>query len=363
MGCPMCPMNALRRPNIPSLLLASLLAVALGACDDDKKAPQDAGVVDSGPSKPILGGKLGAAVAAAESAHATPPNASAQPDGPPQNGVFGPGGADKAHAASLPATIEVMDQGAEPRAVLALSPGEEQRSSVSTSLRLGAQGGVLNIDYVLSIKVDKPKADKGKKEEKKNEAEPAKPMSILAKVTSATPSGQAPKDAAEQLGKLKGSEIRYQLTPEAPIRVLAETLSLVTIPLPKKPVGKGAYWMATDRATTFGIEVVRYRVVRVENVDGDKVSFSIDVRQYAAKDEADLGGATKGAKVGAFESKGSGKSEWSKTGFLPASGATGVSLGAKLAMPGGGQQRMMLMQTQIDAKVGPAGDAPKAGAK
>ena len=68
-------MNALLRSwAAPSAWLLALPLV-LGACGDDKKtvpANADAGA-EIGPEKPVLGGKLGAAVRAAESAQASQP--------------------------------------------------------------------------------------------------------------------------------------------------------------------------------------------------------------------------------------------------------------------------------------------------
>ena len=85
-------MNALLRfCGLAVLLLAA-------GCEDKNMVPADAGeVADSGPAKPALGGKLGAAVEAAEAGQGRKPAGNGgSKDGPPENGIFPPGGADAA---------------------------------------------------------------------------------------------------------------------------------------------------------------------------------------------------------------------------------------------------------------------------
>ena len=45
---------------------------------------------------------------------------------------------------------------------------------------------------------------------------------------------------------------------------LADTLAMLVLPYPSKPVGVGAYWMVTSRDTLIGLDVVTYRLVKVE---------------------------------------------------------------------------------------------------
>src|SRR5262245_13823376 len=83
------------------LLLACLAGLAAMACTEEKKkeaVDADAGANDPGRKQAALGGKLAAAVKAAESAQAAS-TAKADDGGPPDKGVFAPGSADKAHAA------------------------------------------------------------------------------------------------------------------------------------------------------------------------------------------------------------------------------------------------------------------------
>jgi hypothetical protein len=361
-------MNALLRSwAAPSAWLIALPLV-LGACGDDKKtvpADADAGV-ETGPQKPQLGGKLGAAVRAAESAQASQPKSG---DGPPEAGIFAPGAADKVLAPGAPAKVELLGEGADPKVLLAYAPGDaEQIETVSIMVR--TQGGALPLDCTLALKVDKPKADKAKDDK----APPAAAGSrVLAKIVGIPANPQMPKELGEQLAKLKGTELRYQLSPQGVIsdasytlakgadagldtliRPLVEAIGLLTPPLPTKPVGVGAYWMATDRLTSVVVDVVRYRVFRVEKLDKDHATMGVDVRQYVAKSEVDAGGGQKLVAV-QFDSQGKGKVDWAAASILPprADGQVRVVLVGKV--PSGQQGQL---QAELVAKMA-GGEAEK----
>lgn len=360
-------MNALFR----SCGLAALVLAA--GCEDKSMVPADAGeVVDSGPAKPDLGGKLGAAVAAAESAQARGPGGpGAAKGGPPENGIFPPGGADAALAPSAPAKVEVVSEGSDPKVALTYAPtGDEQKAAITVGVRL-AQGGLPAVDFSLLYKIDRPK-------EKKDEA--AVPLPVTVKVTSVEPgkeiAGRFPKDIADALGKFKGSEIRYKLAPngamstpeltlskdadpkvEVAIKALVEALSALNVPLPDKPIGVGGYWMVTDRSSSFNMEVVRYRVFRVQAIDKDKATLAMDVRQYSTKDEVDLGALANGQKVklDRFDSQGKGALAWTSTALLPAQEEANVRV---IIVPTGQRGGIPL---EIDAKTAEPskGDAKK----
>src|SRR5262249_21789066 len=127
---------------------------------------------------------------------------------------------------------------------------------------------------------------------------------VVAKVAGAalakTQPGSIPREVAGEVAKLKGSTIQFtvgrngvvgefksQLSKDASPQLasmldgLADGLSALWTPVPDKPVGSGAYWITTDRATSLGIDVLRYRVFRVQKVQGDTASVTIDTRQYA----------------------------------------------------------------------------------
>lgn len=328
-------MNALLRAAGLSIAALGLLS----GCNDDKTtAVTDAGVEDAGPNKALLGGKLGAAVAAAESGSGHAAVEKAPGDGPPEAGFFPPGGADKAQPPGAPPKVEVLGEGAEPRVLLTTAPPGEQQARLLTGYRMGQQGSLPPFDFTLAIKSTKGKDEK------------VDAPQIVAKVVAVEipgVGGKLPKELTDGLDKLKGSEVRYRLTSDGAMldlsttgpkdkdksaspevgpmldvamRGLLEAMTLMTVPLPKKPVGVGGYWIATDRGTSFGIDVVRYRVFKVQKIEKDQATLTVDTRQYAVKDEIDLGAVAQNQKITAerFDSQGKGSISWVSSQVLPA---------------------------------------------
>lgn len=371
-------MNALPRSWAACSVLLLSLGLAAAGCGDDKKADVDAGELDAG-QKQILTGKLGAAVAAAESARAKPGDAKSD-NGPPETGVFEPGAADKAVPPAGPFKVEVLGEGAEPRVQLAFAaPGDEQKATIVLVNR--QMNSLQSFEYSLAIRVDKPKDEKAKddkKDAKKTDAARG-PLRVIAKVLACVPTAdirsQVPKEAIEALAKLKGSEVKYQLLDgvvsdfsytvakdadpahEGTLRALGEALSLASVPLPNKPVGKGGFWMVGDRAASSGIDLVRYRVFRVESIEKGHAVLAVETRQYATKGDLDLPQA-KGQKVSIdrFDSQGKGKVDWMESSFFPTQGDTSTRMQMALNVGGGagpGAQRVMF-QSEMAVKLVPA---------
>jgi hypothetical protein len=142
---------------------------------------------------------------------------------------------------------------------------------------------------------------------------------------------------------------------ELAMRGLVETLTQVTVPLPKKPVGVGGYWIATDRSTTFGIEVVRYRVFKVQKIEKDQATLAVDTRQYAVKEEIDLGAIAQNQKITAehFDSQGKGTLTWKGAELVSSTSEltqrTQVAIGGGPAGPKGAAPKGALM-VELSAK-------------
>jgi hypothetical protein len=360
--------------------LTLMLATAPAGCEEEKKAsPVDAGAPDSG-SGPLLGGKLGAAVAAAAapgpSASAMAKANSSSPDAPPENGVLGPAAADKAHPPGAPPKVEILGEGAEPRVTLApkLAGGAEQKLVLSLGLRAQVP---LSLDVSVTFKVEKPKDDKKKKDAATPAAttEPAAPpaaMTVTGKVTSANVSIQAvPEDLAKLLASLKGSQIGFQMTPEGAasnfthelakggdkgiesvLKALTEGLSIVLAPMPQKPVGVGGYWMVTDRAMSSGAEMVRYRVYRVVSAGPEETKLSIDLRQYSVETSLSATGPQGEMKlaIDKVDSHGKGEVTWPAKAFLPPRGEVEAQTQAVVVPPGQTAQRGQV-QTEVRLKI------------
>ncbi|MFO0592132.1 MAG: hypothetical protein U0441_31605 [Polyangiaceae bacterium] len=358
------------------------LSLALAACgSDEKPKPADAGAPDPG-KEPIVGGKLGAAIAsAAAQSSATPAKAkSAQGDEPPESGIFAPGEADKRQPKGAAPKIDVMSDGEGNKVQLAykLDAGEV-KTTISASLRMG-QGRLPEIEFALSIKPEKPKDKADKPKDEKAEAPASTPL--VATVTGVSvPAGQgAPKEAVDEVVKLKGATIKYDLTAMGAVsnvaidvpkgaqeglrpvlEALANAMSLFTVALPPKPVGVGAYWIASERAKgDAGLDVLRFRVFKVLKIEGDVVTMTMDVRQYSADQTVKLQDET-GAQeltMNAFDSKGSGAVVWKADQFLAQKGDAQQDMAARVTPPGqppaqpGQRQQGLMLQSQLTAKLG-----------
>lgn len=365
-----------------SALAAVVLSGLTAGCEkkEESKAKEaaDAGALDAGPAQPVIGGKLGEVVAeAASGSPAAPAAPAASGDAantPPPNGVFTLQRAAAALPKDVPYKLDLIDEGSEPRRKLAVTidPKSEQQLLVTLGLRMGGPQGLPRLEFGLSLKADKPK-----------EGEAAIP--VTAKITSATLAsmslGGPPKELSAALAKLKGSSLRYELSPAnvasnfqpelatgtdpgfAPIiAALGEAIGLLTPPLPDKPVGAGAYWMVADRAVASGanLPVLRYRVYKIDKVEGDTVSFTVDTRQYAEGADFKLPGPTGDMTmtIEQLESTGKGSLTWSPSSVAAGTADITQRLQAILVPPGGQRTaQRSVAQVDLTAKLAPPVEA------
>jgi len=378
-------MSCLRAASVAASIAASLGVVACGP-DKDVSRPSDAGLPDAS-KEPVVGGKLGDALAsAAAAASSGAPTTKEKPTGnsaeqPPETGIFAAGEADKRQPKDAAPKIELMAEGSEPKLQLVHKlDAAEQKTTLSVAMKLG-QNRLPPIDFSLAIKPEKSKTEKAKESPKDAVVDAAAPVRMAATVTGvAVPSMQGiPKDFSDALAKLKGSVVRYDLNAAGVasnyaveltkgsdeglgklLDGLVETMSMFTVALPAKPVGKDGYWIVADRAkTATGIEVVRYRVFTVTKIENGTVTLSLAVRQYAAADQKiqlDTGNGQK-SEIGmeAFDSQGKGAVVWKPDAFLPIRGDINERVGAKLAgQPGAppGGRNAPVVQIELTGTLG-----------
>lgn len=377
------------RLSLPPVAFMSLLALA--GCGDDPKPSAKAtpsasssadqtGLMDPNMADAMKG------VRAASSASAAP---SAAQDGPPPNGVFGPGGADKAHAPGAPPSIEIIDEGAEPKAMLrppALTSKQQLR--VVSSLTM-PQGGLPPMLYTLSLS---PKGGDEEGGEAAGGGAPAAatgPTPIVIAIESLQPiqqqggGDQVQKllDAAKGVtlegqllasGALSGLTVKTSSAEQMQVKQLVDTLAdvvgLFFSPYPDKPMGKGAYWIASDRATVMGMNLVRYRVTKVEEMSADAVTYSVQLRQYLTDgNQLPPIQAPPGQQLiaAAFAGQGQGTFQRATTSLVPTEGQFKAPMALQIGLaqnPQQGQQVQLQLAAQLLAPAAKGGDAAPAPA-
>lgn len=364
----------LKRVHVaPRVGAASLLLVAaLAGCNEEKRTTtSDAKPIESN-SAPVLGGKLGQAVAAAQSAAPMQP-ADKPKDGPPETGIFAAGGADAAQPLNAPPKLQLMNEGSEPKLPLAyaVSTGAERKATVLLQVR-AAQSAITPLTVALVFKSEKPKDDKTAAKDKDK---PAEPVGLPVKVTLAEVKSLRGGSVGGDLENFKDVVIKYRLQPngvptalnveypkksseaiELMTSALIDVVLGLTVPLPDKPVGQGAYWMVSDRAHSSGVDVVRYRVAKVTKIEGKEATLSIDVRQYAVNPTFALPGMPKEIQVSLekYDSMGKGEATLGADAFLPGKGQFNVAMSSELSSP---QQQApgqrLAIQTDVRAALSP----------
>ena len=336
-------MNMMRTNLYAGLMLA---AAALSGCEHKPKTV-NADEVEAGSEKSAVDPALAKAVAAASARHAAAAAPGNQPGAPPENGIFAPGAADKAMPRGTAPKVVLGNQGQTPRVQLEpLQPKAGYKSKAKLALTLRGGGGSLPpLDLTLALETKRPKG-----------AKPGShgPVDAVATIESAEVSSSeranVPPAFVDRISGLKGSHITYSILPDGAgnnfafdlskqasgldtaLDSLVEAFSAMTVPVPDKPVGVGAMWMVTTRGMVAGIDVVSYRLVKVESIEGDHVKLSVNAKRYAASDNVDLPGLpTKFGKVklAQFASTSNGSVDIDKGVPLP----TGVQLTQMLQAP------------------------------
>jgi hypothetical protein len=332
--------------------------------------PDDAGVSPAG-SAPVLDGKLGAAVAAIE-AHANDPKASApaagaSADGPPPGGIFAAGQADAVLAVGKRPKLELLSEGSEPRVVLtpAVTTKRAQRVVVTVGMRQGPQHALPTLAFTVSVEPAKEKKDKPQDGS----------VRLVATVDRVSPEEQpglaVPKELVDAIGKMKGSWVSMAVWPDGGVTDVAhglakgvdpqldvllgglvDSLSSFVTPVPDKPVGVGAYWMVADRVAPSGLDIVRYRVLRVQSVDQAGAHLSLETRKYAADSRFALPVAGPDAKLvmDQFEAQGKGAITLAPASWLPHDGDLSEKMAVKMK-PMEGDSRQMMLQIDTTAKL------------
>ncbi len=366
----------MKTPTIRSALVlsvASLLSALLAVGCDKKEAQHDsedepaadAGKVAKKSKAETDEPDLAQAIDAV-AARGPAPGATA--GGPPPNGIFGPGEADKAASKGAAATFTLGSDGAEPRVLLGPGPkpGTKRSGTVELATQSDPQQGAIPIQFNLTLETQKPKleGDAG-----------ALPIVVLAKVTAAKINAPSvPADLTAAVGKLKGSSVLYQVGADGvasnarveiakgvdpgfrdPVQALSDLLVGLTLPYPTKPVGVGAFWMVTTRDVVMGLDVVSYRLVKVEKVEGNVVSLSLNTKRYAASPAFELEGLPPDAPktMAEFRAQSEGKATVAAGEAFPKSCELQSVVGASLGSADAKQRAMVQVQSRASLTLAP----------
>jgi hypothetical protein len=354
-----------------ALLLTT--ALVLSSCEKEQKTSTPAGDAGLASEKPALDPSLAKAVAAAASGGAKSGKSRAGVDGgPPENGIFAPGAADK-ELAGAPFKISVGNNGSEPRVQLSnrqLPPGTKRNASLQLEVAMGP--GQALPPLVLELGFAAQKA-----------AEGATVSVSIAEIKLSDP--RVPKEAiAAFIKQLKPSRIEYQTSAsgaaaafrytmpkdadtaiEAIVHGIGDTIATMLVPFPEQPIGKGAVFMVTTREQGGPVEALAYRLFTVTDVKDDKVSLSVNTKRYATDRKFEMAGLPPdlgAVRLEEFQSGGEGTLELRSDSPFPSRAELSQSVNANLSVQKQPNQRAAL-QTQSRAMFTlQGGDAPRASA-
>ena len=296
----------------PALLALALAAPLAGAgCEKNSDATRADASADAD-KYASADPKLAKALQAAASASA------GSGSGPPPTGIFAAGMADRRHPKHVPTKVDIISEGSDPR--VSLAPAAD----ASTDTRASSYGlAALEVAQTMGQRVALPTIDFGMVLGPAT-ADAGGADTLVAVVKSATiakeQAAQLPPGMDKEIASLQGSEIHVALTADGKesdvtmmlgraskpeldrlVQNAAEALVFATVPIPGKPVGVGAQWIAESRMPLSGLDVIAYRAYRVKSIDGDRLHLTLDVKAYAADKDVQLAGVPKGATLEQFD--------------------------------------------------------------
>jgi hypothetical protein len=314
------------RPQVAPLALALALgapvfAVCFAGCEEKKtvsEAPNpdaSAGTDKYATADPKLARALQAASASA-----------AGGNGPPPDGIFASGIADKRHPKGQPTKVDVVADGSEPRVTLSPASPEAGRSSSygPAVLRFGlVEGRSAKPTIDLAFTLGPSKKDDGGPDLLVAEVKKASPAEASAQL------GALPPGMDKVIGSLQGTELRFKFSASEGLgtdaqtvlgkmtnpdldgisRRAAEALALVAVPLPSRPVGVGAQWIAESRMLLSGADAIAYRAFHVKSITGERLHLTVDVKAYLADRDAEFSSLPKGAKIQQYDAQAQGEME------------------------------------------------------
>ncbi|HEX2872141.1 MAG TPA: hypothetical protein VHP33_12810 [Polyangiaceae bacterium] len=348
----------MRAKSLPLLVL-----LALTACEKNEPKPESTRKEsDTSPSKvEAIDPNLAEAVAAASVARPAGAGAPQQAEGgPPLDGVFAPGAADKELARGALPKITLGSEGADPKQLL----GPKAPGKLAGTIQIAMQQDPRQpaIPVLVSVTIE-PKKVEAAKDDKGPVSQP-----VIVRVTGAKiDAPSVPKEYDEKLAKLKGSKVEYTILPggagagfrfETPknapdefkdvIRSLSDSLSLLTMPYPDKPLGAGGFFMVTSRDDFLSLDLVTYRMIKVKEVTPEGVTLDVSTKRYAANRSFDFPGLPPDIDktLGEFQAVSEGTVKYPQGALLATQGEVSSMLAAQLGGKDPKQRAVLQFQTR-----------------
>jgi hypothetical protein len=218
--------------------------------------------------------------------------------GPPPNGVFPPGAADHELAAGDLPKLSVGSTGSAPT-IQFTAPKLDKKfnGKVVMGIQMGPRAAMPTVE--IAFAVEPAAATAG------DTTTASARTTLNARVTGAKPAsdqpGELPPGTDKQIAKIKGSRFRIEVSPTGAGRIAAvepskdmddwlvtvvraagDALALAFLPYPSSPVGAGAYWMVTSRESYAGLDVISYRMVKLDKIEGESAALNITTKRYVA---------------------------------------------------------------------------------
>ena len=355
---------------------AGVLGIALFAltgCEEKTSSTTSSTAPKPDDDKTMLDPSLGRAIAASSaSAVKGPRTAPTAEDGPPPSGVFTLERAEQTHAKGKPLHIEMGTTGAEPRILLTPTTDAVPKTlGFTVATMMGQRRSLPTVDMTFGLKVEKPKKKAG------DAGVDLLPMPVTSKLTkvvlSAEQPGQIPPEVAQEVAKMNGSQVNWSFVPTGGISTVSiersekarpelehnlvavvETLASAALPAPKEAVGVGAAWVARSRDIYGGLDLISYRMIRVIKIDGDRITYAVESRQYASSPDMVKPGLPEGGKLVQFECTASGEFEIVRGQRLAEKGKITHTMKIGLQPPGAQPNQMMplVLQSTVAYPIG-----------
>jgi hypothetical protein len=219
---------------------------------------------------------------------------------PPENGILGPDRAQLDAPTGTPPKVVLGKAGDEPRLALGgVELADDRIGQMTLMVRTGPNTGMPSVS--LKFELSKEAANK---ESPLPVGATAVGVEIVDASLAPEQMGEVPPEVGGTIATLKGSTLHYvsqggallgdtgvelgKKTDErvgALLAAMSDVFRLVLLSTPKEPVGKGGFWMVTQRERLSLGEVVGYHLVTVANVEEGRVTLNINTKRYLVNPE------------------------------------------------------------------------------